>query len=324
MPARSPFLLALSLCSFLALTSCSRFDHHTSSDLQRELVDRSKHGLVLARSLLPALEKIEIRYFDGHTEIVQPICCTKIESIGLSRSRLVVVDAPPKLDLWRGQSVGLAQSTLSYGGPVVVMDMRGQVIARSKAEFWPGEVAISPNGKQFAIISTPRGLKAETGLYVGCFADAHPRRIADLEPPAAADTPYSMQTMVDWSPNGQTLLLSHQGAISAFELAGASRKIADGSSALWSPSGELISFITPQWEHAILNVSTGARTLIDKGNQGGTPLEWSPDGKYLLVPEGANWLGYLWVYRVADSAWYPIPDHYGLAGPHPRWVELPN
>jgi hypothetical protein len=206
------------------------------------------------------------------------------------------------------------------------MDMRGQVAARSESEFWPSPagVVLSPDLEQFAIVTVPRGVSPGTGVYIGGFAGAQPRRIVGISPPTTSNVPFLTHTMVDWSQSGQTLLLSHQGTISVLDLSGTSRKIADGSSALWSPSGEWISYVTPQSEHAILNVATGVRTLIDGGNQSGSPLEWSPDGKYLLVPEGGDWFGHLWVYRVADRAWYPIPDHYGMAGPGPRWVELVN
>jgi WD40 repeat protein len=324
-----PATLAVLSCS---LTSCAWLDHRTNSSLQQELVERSKHGLALARRLDP-VSQIEIRFFDGRKEIVHPSCCPSTEGIEISRSRLVTVESTPLRELWRDSAnrdpANLGRNILQNGGHVVAMDLRGRIVARSSAEFLPAGVALSPDRDKYAVVSAPPGIKSDgMGVYVAQFADTKPRKVADIAFPTTSQVPYWTQTMIDWSPTGQGLLLSHQGAISVIDLkTGASHKIADGASALRSPTGERISYVTPRWEHAILELSTGEVTLIDPGKQNGSPLEWSPDGKLLLVPESSGShvpFGCLWVYRVADGAWAPIPDNYGIAGPRPHWVELGN
>ncbi len=55
-----------------------------------------------------------------------------------------------------------------------------------------------------------------------------------------------------------------------------------------------------------------------------TPIEWSPDGRYLLIYEGQGShvpYGCIWVYRVSDGAFVPIPN-YGVGGPRPHWIQF--
>jgi hypothetical protein len=324
---RAKFRSPVATIWICALTSCTFLDHPTSSNLQKDLVERSKHGLALARRLVPG-PQIEVRFFDGRKELIHPNCCPNTEYIDISRNHVVTVDmaSTPLREPWRDPA-GFVRSLPAYGGSVVAMDMRGRIVARSAAEFWLADVSLSPAEDEFALISTPRGPlnPANPGLYIVRFDNSQPRKIASMAP-VSTQVPYSTWSMVDWSPAGDSIVLSHQDVISVFDLrTGRSHKVADGRAALWSTSSEWISYITLEWEHALLNVATGKSEPIDPGKKGGTPLEWSPDGKYLLVPEGSGShvpFGCLWVYRLADHAWAPIPDNYGMAGPRPHWVQM--
>ncbi len=77
-------------------------------------------------------------------------------------------------------------------------------------------------------------------------------------------------------------------------------------------------------EPSLLNTTTGEFRVIDPGRGTGRSIEWSPDGKYLLIYEtkgGHVPYGCQWVYRVSDGAFIPIP-YYGQGGPHPYWIQL--
>jgi Tol biopolymer transport system component len=105
--------------------------------------------------------------------------------------------------------------------------------------------------------------------------------------PVLVDGRQPPQISVDWSPDGESVLFSYEGAVLLVDAqTGQTRKIADGGAALWSPTGEWISYVTSQSEPALLNVATGASKIINPGKPTGSVLEWSPDGKYLLIPEG--------------------------------------
>jgi Tol biopolymer transport system component len=136
---------------------------------------------------------------------------------------------------------------------------------------------------------------------------------------------FQAQMTVDWSPDGKNLLCNHEGAVFLVDSrTGKSRKIADGSAPLWSPSDDWISYITSDWEAALLNVASGKSRRIDPGKKTATPIEWSPDGKYLLILEGEGshvLYGCLWVYRISDGAFVPIPN-YGKGGPRAHWIQL--
>jgi Tol biopolymer transport system component len=143
--------------------------------------------------------------------------------------------------------------------------------------------------------------------------------------PVLVDGRQPPQISVDWSPDGESVLFSYEGAVLLVDAqTGQTRKIADGGAALWSPTGEWISYVTSQSEPALLNVATGESKVINPGKPTGSVLEWSPDGKYLLIPEGEGShvpYGCLWVYRVSDGAFVPIL-RYGMTNSTPHWIQL--
>ena len=91
---------------------------------------------------------------------------------------------------------------------------------------------------------------------------------------------------------------------------GKSKKIADGAAAVWSPSGDWIAYLTLKSEVSLLNLATGASRRIDAGQTSGFPIEWSPAGEYLLIRKQQAlplYEGRLWVYRISDGTWAPLP-----------------
>ena len=232
----------------------------------------------------------------------------------------------PVLDPLRDGTAVLLQALRAYGGQVVVLDTRNTVLARSEVRIWPAEVSLSPDERRLACVSVLQGgNEGDRGLYVAGFGKGEVRKLMSFALPTQHDG-FQADMTVDWSPDGKNLLCNHEGAVLLVDsLTGTSRKIADGSAPLWSPSGDWISYITADWEAALLNVASGKSRRIDPGKKTGTPLEWSPDGKYLLILEGQGshvWYGCLWVYRVSDGAFVPIPNGYGTGGPHAQWIQL--
>jgi Tol biopolymer transport system component len=306
--------------------SCTWLDHPTNRALQRELIEQSKHGLALARYRVQPLSEIEVCFFDGSRKRLKNTCCSLANNPTISRNRLVAVDTTSTLpDPLRLGVPNFLQALQSYGGQVVVADTETKVLARSETRIWPAEVFLSPDQKRFAFISVLQGgQQADSGLYVAGFGKAQVWRLMSVRPATPHDG-FQAQTTVDWSPDGNSLVCSIDGAVLVVDShTGKSRKLADGSAPLWSPSGDQISYVTLDWEPALLNLSGGESKRIDPGKKTSTPLEWSPDGKYLLIAEGTGshvWYGCLWVYRVSDGAFVPIPN-YGVGGPRAHWIQL--
>jgi hypothetical protein len=323
--ARSAALAQSVAVAVCALTSCTRFDHPTSADLQLELDERSRHGLGLAR-FAKSTPNIEVRFFDGREKSIHLACCRPVQESTVSRNRIVMVDMTlaPVLDPLHDSNFLLAFE--QYGGPVVKLDTRGRLLARSEAFFQPAVVTLSHSEERFAIAGVPRGHPVtDAGVYVAEFDLRELHKLLSLTVPSPQQASYRTQMMLDWSPNDDSLLFSYHGSISFLDLqSGKAKRVASGYSALWSPSGKWISYITASFEPALLNSSTGESKLIDPGKHMGSPLEWSPDGAYLLIPESEGShvpYGCLWVYRVSDGGFVPIPN-YGMAGPAPHWIQL--
>jgi hypothetical protein len=315
-------LLSVGVC---VLTSCTQFDHPTNADLQVELVERSKHGLALARFAKSA-PNTEVRFFDGREELIHLACCRPQQESTVSRNRLVMIDMTRAPVLDPLHDPGFLGALEQYGGPVVKLDTRGRVIARSEAMFRPAAVTLSHNEERFAIAGVPRGHpETDTGVYVADFNLREPHKVLSVVLPPVQQGSFDTQMLLDWSPDDASLLFSYGGSICLLDLQGGkAKKVADGHSALWSPSGKWISYTTAGFEPALLNALTGESKLIDPGKRMRSPLEWSPDGAYLLIPESEGShvpYGCLWVYRVSDGGFVPIPN-YGMAGPAPHWIQL--
>lgn len=74
----------------------------------------------------------------------------------------------------------------------------------------------------------------------------------------------------------------------------------------------------------LFNLTTGETKAIDPGRQVVAPIEWSPDGNYLLIREGEGShvpYGCYWVYRISDSSWLPLQD-LGVGGLPPNWIQV--
>ena len=325
------FLAALTLT--LAASSCAQIDHPTNTQLAQELADRSKNGLALAQ-LTEATNTLEVHYFDGRVEKVPLEINGELRMA--TQGRMAVLDLDPTIRQKMAEAALRGDGTLflelfaRLGGNIVLLSNAGKVERRSAVSVNASLIAVSHDGERLAFIGVPQGIsEKEFGVYVGdfdrkrlvrvfAFGSDDPRR----QPLGAVGRP-----TLDWSPTGKKLLFSYRGTITTFDVdSGSSQKIANGGSARWSPSGDQISFVGPKYEAMLLELSTGEIAAIDPGFEIDSTMEWSPDGSYLLIPEGEGGhvpYGCHWVYRISDKAFFPVCD-YHLINPLPFWIQTPN
>jgi WD40 repeat protein len=278
----------------------------TNFGLQRELEERSKQDLAVAAIYY---DTISVRFFDGRKTEVKVACC-KVSGAGvIARNRIVLVDLP--VDHPRAAMLGF------FGGPVVVMDTHGAIVQRSDLEVDAHAVSLSPDEKTIAFVGAPRGPLGDLGVFVAGFHGLTARKVKDLPVQTGPPLPD-----LDWSPDGQNLLLSNLGAIEILNVeTGQSQKVADGRDARWSPSGDWISYVNPQSRAALLNLRTHETKIIDPSAKIAWQIEWSPDGKLLLFAEQVGtYFGLQWVYRISDGAYCPVHDLGGVL--RPNWITL--
>jgi hypothetical protein len=312
--------IAFALCA--ASCSCTWLDHTAGVEIERDV---SEQGWAIARVLYADQgRRLELRYFSGRTKAVSLPCCTRAELEAVTRGRIALVDLtgtpdPSSPELRRDPR----QS--GFGGPVVVMDTEGTVIERSEVSVHADLLSLSPDGKSFAYVGVRPGHPADKfGVYVAEFRGQEARRLTEAEAPPRDQLrrPWSL----DWSPDGRDLLFaSADESIQIIDVqSGASQGIAEGGVARWSSAGGWITYITPRNEAMLFNLTTRETKAIDPGKEVIAPVEWSPDGKYLLILEGKGShvpYGCYWVYRISDSSWFPLRD-LGVGGFEPNWIKL--
>ena len=72
-------------------------------------------------------------------------------------------------------------------------------------------------------------------------------------------------------------------------------------------------------EGILFSVRTAEKRNINPGRRYYSSMNWSPDGRYLLVPEAGHVpYGAWFVYRVQDGAWDYFT--YGLSNPTWQWI----
>src|SRR5258708_27253468 len=90
----SRFLLgSTAIAAFSINMSCAQtwLDHPTSTSLQRELIDKSRKGLALAKFEGHESSPV-VRYFDGQIKPLKLACCNRTGGITLSHGQFVMVD----------------------------------------------------------------------------------------------------------------------------------------------------------------------------------------------------------------------------------------
>ncbi|HWZ31130.1 MAG TPA: hypothetical protein VNX18_07350 [Bryobacteraceae bacterium] len=214
----------------------------------------------------------------------------------------------------------------TYCGQIVELDMNASVRARSEVCVDASAIALSPNGESIAFSGMPRGANLEArGLYLAKFHGASVQKSLDLPLASRYDLNTTTREFLDWMADGENLLLSRGGRVLVIDSkTGGFREILNAGAAQASPMGTWITYLTASYDAVLQNLATGESRRLDPGKQVLSPIEWSPDGKYLLLHEGKGShvpYGCWWVYRLSDSAFFPIPN-YAQGGPRPHWIEL--
>lgn len=311
--------LILILCA--VTSACTWLDHATGSGIEQDL---STKGWAVARvSYADQGRQLDLRFFDGHTKAVSMPCCTRAEREAVTRDRIMLVDLTSAPDA-SSPTFGRDLRRSGFGGPVVVMDKKGTVIERSEISVHADLLSLSPDERSFAYVGVRLVHPPEVpGVYLAQFRGQEARMLLATEVPTQNRT--VVRTSLDWSPDGRNLLFASVEGIRVIDAQnGALQKVADGGGARWSPSGEWITYITPQSEGMLFNLTTGETKAIDPGRQVVAPIEWSPDGNYLLIREGEGShvpYGCYWVYRISDSSWLPLQD-LGVGGLPPNWIQV--
>ncbi len=325
--------VSIALLSQLTFSSCgAQSDHRVSQELGNELSERSKGGLALAR-FSESNHTLDLHFFDGRNEKLPLEISGDLKVLATGRIAVIDMDSTLRQRILNAAQNGngalLMEEFERFGGDVVLISNSGRVERRSALSVNASVLAVSRDAKQFAFVGVPRGLsESEIGIYIADFESVHSRRLLAF----GTDDPRKQhgartRAELDWSPQGTSLLFSYRGAITELDVAsGLARKIAAGGSARWSPSGDQISFVGPKLEATLLQVSTGKTMAIDPGFEIPSAIEWSPDGRYLLIPEGEGShvpYGCHWVYRLSDGAFYPVCDFH-MINPLPNWIEVPS
>jgi hypothetical protein len=316
MAARRILVILISLCFILC--GCAWLDHSSNSGLERDLA--AQH-MAIARVSYEndGSLGLEIRNPDGRRKAVGLSCCARAGVESFARKRIVLVDLSGAPEPFDPKATGDASS-----GPVVLMDEEGRVIERSVIRVHANLLSLSPDERSFAFLgSSETAPTGGAGVYVAGFREKEVRKLASVDPVLALNN--RVRPSLDWSSDGRGLLFTDAEGIHLVNVeTGKSDKIADGGMARLAPSGQWISLVTLQGEAMLLNLRTRETKTIDPGHTVNRPMEWSPDGKYLLVDEGEGShvpYGCYWVYRVSDSAWLALQD-LGVGGLPPNWIQL--
>ena len=214
----------------------------------------------------------------------------------------------------------------SFFGSVVLSGLDGSEERRSEILIKATSISLSPDRSRFAFIGTwlgDRSPRAKLALSKFAGNEVEMLAVASLSEPGA---PFGARAAdVDWSPDGRTLLFSDGGKIFTIDVQSREQRfITEGGRARWSPSGAQVSLLSARNEPSVLTVATGQLEVVDPGKRSNRPVEWSPDGRYLLIAEADGShvpYGCLWVYQLAKKRWMAIPS-YGIGGIAPQWIQL--
>ena len=109
---------------------------------------------------------------------------------------------------------------------------------------------------------------------------------------------------IGWAPDGNSFVFDRAGKIFIHDLAShRTSAVAEGSDPTWSPDGKQIAFRTGQERAAALDPATLKQRELLGGRKILSPIQWSPDSKYVVATEPASALEKLSILRFNyDSA----------------------
>lgn len=290
----------------------------SSKELAGKLIIKSRGGLALGRVLGGSAPYLEVRFFDGRTQVRRLTCCQTIIEPVLSRKSVAMFDS----GVLSPAIVGRVS-----GSQLVIVGLDGNVTGRSAVRFTSSTFALSPNQKEFAFVgSLTYPYSASRGLFVAEVNDPSAQRLLDLPPVTGPPTPKATPISVDWSADGTRLLFSDgKDVLIVNATTGGKTRIGEGSGGRWAPYGNRFTYLN-KGNVILADLDRQQSKQIMPGREPLAPPVWSPDGDYLLVLERHTEFfpqpryGRYGVYRLSDGAFSPIPD-YAVSGPRASWIQ---
>ncbi len=269
--------------------------------------------------------------------------------------RIVAPWGPETVSLWVGsldgdtprQISGSFESAVSYAAPGYLLFLReGTLFARPfdvGSLDWSGEPVVLAQDVEFSSeYATPAFSVSRNGVLAYHSQSPPPdrklvwrdRKGASLSELVVSGAPHSL----DLVPGGRRAAVVRktlrQEDVWIVDLDRGTHvrltfDAASESGPTWSPDGERVAYIRrgPGTYRVLAKEATGvgSEVVVFESEGGMEPVDWSPDGRFLLI-EGIGLFGDLWVVSVEGEeepvhfASTPFAEHSGRFSPDGRWI----
>jgi len=194
------------------------------------------------------------------------------------------------------------------GGPLSTVDLAGSLRVATAIDEWGLYPETSPDG---AWIYYSRN----TGSW----------RLYRIHPDGTGEEAVRMNTPLEdvapsVSPDGKQLVYVIVGGYGSDRLmlldlsTGVSTDLhINGHSPAWSPSGDLIAFVTPAGLQVVTPTGTGLRTIGASSNSYDFGIDWSPDGQWVIARNATR--NQLELINAQSGAIVPLTFTNGFRGP---------
>lgn len=190
-------------------------------------------------------------------------------------------------------------------------------------------LSLSPDGTRVAIVGTGREVSHGSLWVISSEGDT--LKTAEFTYDEARDGSCS----IGWDSSGRRLVFGVEKRVRIIDLAnGASKDIAAGSEAAWSPDGSWIAYKDPNEQGHLRNVRDEKEKILGRaGRRLSGSIHWSPNSELVLVQETHARTrqrsvcapdDVLVVYRLADNYRSEIYDTCGLRDWYFGWMLAPN
>ena len=226
---------------------------------------------------------------------------------GLQR---VTVDASTPMPIsFQARSVAGPREIAFTGGDIFMVNSDGSNLVQltrtqyvdDGAPFW------SPDGTKVAFVAVALTYSEIRVIDFDTMTDTQILQNPEVD---ASD----WQSM-SWSPNGERLLITHQGRLHTLRVDGSDLLDLgiNGSDGDFSPDGSEIAFVRDGQVYVVNSDGTGERQLTTSASYWSWFPRWSPDGNKIVFgrknpPEGGCGLFQLWIMNSDGSEVAPVPE----------------